>query len=582
MTREMTNRAVTVARMSGGPGQDRELSHGRQDNLMFEYCKKIGLDVIKPFYEVASGLDASKRPTLLEMMEFVLDPANEISHVVFPDLSRFSRSKSDPQTYLKLLDENDIIIHSAVDGTTSDDDNELYWDVSFLFNHEYSKTISRLTIGGQSQSVRNGNDISPVVAYGYEKYYVVEKENEGKEGKEVARQRPRWRPHPKHSEVVLLIFTMRDQKYHAMAICNHLNGLKIPAPRGGLWTTKTINNMLRNLAYIGYSQVGNKSRSAFPKHRRKRELVQNPNAHPAIVEKDLFNRVQALMPKVPRAQREPPRSHASPNPLSDRVKCGKCGHNANMIVSNSKNGGKKLMCSVKKNSGVAYCDSEDIELDDFLKTVGESLKERLSAPSIIQEQMETLAKNREEHVARQRDRQAVKAKRLKEIDQEKANLMTGLAAAKEEFPENVQDFNLSLSRLNKEKEQLNQQRQDMDEETSEMIAFLADPEGVLEALQELGDSIDPDDLEVTSRLLKSIVNLVEVSDDDAEMYYSVPLPNTVETTAGYKAPARLMRAGHPLLLGISDPAKVGGGPLKRECATCRQQQPRREGNQPPS
>ena len=78
--------------------------------------------------------------------------------------------------------------------------------------------------------------------------------------------------------------------------------------------------------------------------------------------------------------------------------------------------------------------------------------------------------------------------------------MTGLAAAKEEFPENVQDFNQSLSRLNKEKEQLNQQQQDMDEETSEMMAFLADPEGMLEALQELGDSIDPDDLEVTSRL----------------------------------------------------------------------------------
>ena len=211
------------------------------------------------------------------------------------------------------------------------------------------------------------------------------------------------------------------------------------------------------------------------------------------------------------------------------------------------------MCSVKKNSGVAYCDSEDIELDDFLKTVGESLKERLSAPSIIQEQMETLAKNSEEHVAREKDRQALKAKRLKEIDQEKANLMRGLAKAEEEFPENVQDFNQSLSRLNKEKEQINQQQQDMDEETSELMAFLADPEGVLEALQELGDSIDPDDLEVTSRFLKSIVNLVEVSDDDAEMYYSVPLPNTVETTAGYKAPARIKRAGHSLLLGISDP-----------------------------
>ena len=146
---------------------------------MFEYCKKKGLDVVRSFHEVASGLDASKRPTFLEVMDFVLDPANRISNVVFPDLSRFSRSKSDPHTYLKILDENDIIIHSAVDGTNSDDDNELYWDVSFLFNHEYSKTISALTIGGQSESVIRGNDISSVVAYGYEKYYVVEKAKEG-------------------------------------------------------------------------------------------------------------------------------------------------------------------------------------------------------------------------------------------------------------------------------------------------------------------------------------------------------------------------------------------------------------------
>ena len=577
MTREITNRAVTVARMSGGPGQDRELSHGRQDNLMFEYCKKKGLDVVKPFHEVASGLDASKRPTFLEVMDFVLDPASRISHVVFPDLSRFSRSKSDPHKYLNLLDENDIIIHSAVDETNSDDDNELYWDVSFLFNHEYSKTISKLTIGGQSQSVRKGNDISPVVAYGYEKYYVVEK---SKEGKEVTRRCPRWRPHPEHAKVVLLIFTMRDQKYLPMAICNHLNGLGIPAPRGGLWTTGTIINILRNMAYIGYSQVGKKSRSEFPRHRRKRELIQNPHAHPAIVPEDLFYRVQALMPKKPRAQREPPRSHDSPNPLSDRVKCAKCGPKANMIVANSKDGSKKLICTVKKKSGVACCDVQDIELDDFLKTVGESLKERLSAPSIIQEQLETLAKNSEEHVAQEKDRQAAITKRLREIDQQKAKLMTGYTKAEEEFPENVQDFNQALSRLNKEKEQLNQQRQDLDEKTSELMAFLTDPEGVLEALQELGNRIDPDDLEVTSRFLKSIVNLVEVSDDDAEMYYSVPLLNTTETTEGYKGCTPIKRAALPILLGQFDPADAGLNPEPQKTGRTASRSPRRRGAEP--
>ena len=514
---------------------------------MFGYCKEKGLDVIKPFYEVASGLDANKRPTLLEVVDFVLDPANGISHVVFQDLSRFSRSKSDPHIYLKLLQDHDIIIHPAHDKTNSDDDNELLWDVHFIFNHEYSKTISYLTIRGQSESVKMGNDISPVVTYGYEKYYVEEGD----------RQRPRWRPHPEHAKVVLTIFTMRDQKYLPMAICNHLNGLGIPAPRGGLWTTGTIINILRNMAYIGYSQVGKKSRSEFPRHRRKRELIQNPHAHAAIVPEDLYYRVQSLMPKKPRAQREPPRSHDSPNPLSDRVKCAKCGPKTNMIVANSTDGGKKLICTVKKKSGVACCDVQDIELDDFLKTVGEALKGRLSTPSIIQEQLETLAKNSEEHVAREKDRQAAIAKRLKETEQQKAKLMTAYIAAEEEFPENVQDFNRALSSLNKEKEQLNQQRQDLDEETSELMAFLADPEGVLEALQELGNRIDPDDLQITSRFLKSFISRVDVSDDDATMSFSVPLPKTVETKEGYKASAPILRGSCQLLLEQSATAEAG-------------------------
>ena len=571
MSREMTNRAVTVARISGGPGQDKQLSHGGQDNTMFAYCGKKGLNVIKSFYEVASGLDASRRPEFLEVIDFVLDPENQVSHVVFYDLSRFSRSKADPHTYLKLLDENDIIIHSASDETNSDDDNELLWDVSFIFNHEFSRTISKLTIRGQSDSVRMGNDISPVVAYGYEKYYV----------EEGGKLRPRWRPHPEHSKNVLLVFTMRDQKIMPMAICNHLNGQGIPAPQGGLWGTGTIINMLRNITYRGYSQVGKKSTSAFPKHRRSRELVQNPHAHPAIVPKKLFNRVQKLMPKKPRAEREPPRSHDSPNPISDRVKCGNRHHKlANMVVANSKNGGKKLTCAVKKRSGVKYCDNPDVELDDFLKTLGTSLKERLSAPSIIDEQLDALSRNTGEHIAQEQSRQEAIAKRLKDIEHEKAIMMAALKTAKESHPENLQDFNQALGSLNKEKEQLSRQQKELDEETQELIAFLADPEGLRDTIQELGEQIDPDDLEVTSRFLKSFVNRVDVSGEEATMYYSMPLSNTVETQTGHRASATIERGGPGILLEQCAPAGAGIDPLRIPSSLCLDGFPRRRGDRP--
>ena len=92
-----------------------------------------------------------------------------------------------------------------------------------------------------------------------------------------------------------------------------------------------------------------------------------------------------------------------------------------------------------------------MELGDFLRTVGKSLKEKLSGPEIVQEQLETFIKNSGDYAQQEKKRQAAIAKRLREIDQEKDNLMKGLANAQKDFPENVSDFNKSLSALSKEK-----------------------------------------------------------------------------------------------------------------------------------
>ena len=231
-----------------------------------------------------------------------------------------------------------------------------------------------------------------------------------------------------------------------------------------------------------------------------------------------------------------------------------------MVVANSKNGGKKLTCAVKKRSGVNYCNNPDVELDDFLKSVGTSLKERLSAPSIIEEQLNTLASNTGEHIAQEKSRQEAIAKRLKEIEHEKANLMAALKTAAESFPENVQDFNQALGSLNKEKEQLSRQQKNLEEETQELIAFLADPDGLRETIQELGDQIDPEDLELTSRFLKSFINRVDVSCEEATMYYSMPLAKTVETKNGHRASATIERGDPEILLEQCAPAGAGIDP----------------------
>ncbi len=539
------NRAVTYTRTSG-KSQDKKLSHAGQDRVIFAYVADKQLHTIKSFSEVGSGLDTSERPEFLEMIAYVLDPANDISHVIFHDLSRFSRGTDDPYIYLRILDEHDIIIHAADDRTNSDDDNDLLWGVRFALNHQQSKDISSLTIRGHNESVLMGNDISPVVAYGYEKYYF----------EDGSKMRPRWRPHPERAAHVVMMYTMRSQGHFPMAIRDRLEDLGIPPPRGLRWTTGTILKILRSNTYLGYSQVGKTSKSKFPRHRRRRKLVENPNAHPPLVSQELFDRVQALMPKLSRAQRPSPKSYTSPNPLINRVKCANHNDepNANMVVANSRSGGKKLTCSVKKGSGIRNCSNPDVELDDFLKTVGQSLAERLSNQGTMRQQLDDLNKTSGTQAAEEKDRQASIAKRLRAIEREKDTLIKGLRHAEQEFPENIADFNKALSALNKEKAQLEQQKTDIDHETKELMAFLAGPEGLSEAMAELGMAIDPEDLELTSRFLKTFIRRVEVSDDRATMYYSLPLPDTTMTEAGYMTSAPIQQGSSEILLDYAVPA----------------------------
>jgi DNA invertase Pin-like site-specific DNA recombinase len=112
---------------------------------MDKYLADNGLVDAGEFDDVGSGLSTDHRPGFLEMIAKALDPANDIGHIVFPDLSRYSRSKVDPHIYLAMLDEADITVHSVSDGKRSDTD-DISWDIQFSLNHKQSRDISFLSL----------------------------------------------------------------------------------------------------------------------------------------------------------------------------------------------------------------------------------------------------------------------------------------------------------------------------------------------------------------------------------------------------------------------------------------------------
>ena len=108
--------------------------------------------------------------------------------------------------------------------------------------------------------------------------------------------------------------------------------------------------------------------------------------------------------------------------------------------------------------------------------------------------------------------------RVREIDKEKSNVMAGIKKAEMEYPENVADFNQALSALNKEKAQLEQQRNEIDEETAELTACLADPEGLPEAMLDIRTYIDTEDPVETARFLQAFIIRVDVSESVYDLW----------------------------------------------------------------
>lgn len=516
-----SNRAVTYARTSS-PGQSGELSHGGQFRDIEKYLKDHGLVEVMRFEEVGSGLSASDRKTFQKSLSSALDPENNVSHIVFYDLSRFSRGRSDPRLYLEMLEEDNIILHSVVDGNSEDAD-ELTWDVKFSLNHKQSSDISRLTLRGQRDAILAGYAISSKIPFGYQRDYV---EAAGK-------RHPVYVPHPVNAAHVTRMFDMKDQGRTTHEIYQYLLDNDVPSPTGRpRWPKETIRNILTNRVYLGELEYFKSSRSKFPKNRKQYEQITRVDAHPALVAEDVFNRVQKRIEDNTRPKMASPRSESSPNPLSELVKCAECGGDPeeppNMTVITNRSG-KCLTCRAKKNNGINYCQSENVPLEPFLKLIVSSLMERALTREVLEEQIQSINENSAQLVDEERKRQGAITKRIAELNREKTSLKQRIREYEESHPRAVRDLMDDLETVIEEEDKLKSQRSHLDDEVAETVALATDPEAIIEAAMDMKTYLEADDRSVARDFLRGFIKRVDIAHGLATVHLRFPLPNNEGT-----------------------------------------------------
>lgn len=317
----------------------------RHHQALDECARRHGLVILEYFSEVVSGESLYARPQMLRLLEAV--EAGRCDAVLCMDLDRLSRGRmKDQGIILDAFREGGVLIITPdkVYDLSDEIDDELAEFKTFMSRREY-KIINKRLRRGLQRTIQEGCYVANA-PYGYRKA--------------TADRRPTLEVCEPEARLVRTMFRLYAEGFGCTAIARQINAMGGRPHRSGAFSRNSVARILRNPAYIGkivWNQTTSVRKNA--KGNSKHITVCNPREqwtvtdgiHPAIVDRELFDRVQAVM-----AGRYRPAHHDGTvrSPLAGLVKCAVCGGNMQRMLSK----GRSYLCCSRKGC----CCSTRLEL----------------------------------------------------------------------------------------------------------------------------------------------------------------------------------------------------------------------------
>ena len=299
-------RAAIYVRLSVEDTHTHSVSIETQQMIIARYLEQYPeISVYDTYIDNGATGTNFHRPGFQQMLSDI--EAGHVNCVIVKDLSRF----------ISISDDFDS---SKFKGDTGG------MDVAFkyLISEYYSRDMSIKTKSAKYAKMQRGEYQSKICPYGYRK---------SADG--------RMEPDPEAAAVVQLIFQLAAEGINATAITRELFRRNIPTPGQykaahgnhthdisrchGIWSASTILRILEDERYTGVYVIGKRAvlevggtRSRL-KDRESWYII--PDHHPAIVEKAVFDTVQASQLRFSQ-----PNKKKRDYPLKGKAFCGCCGH----------------------------------------------------------------------------------------------------------------------------------------------------------------------------------------------------------------------------------------------------------------
>ena len=296
-----------------------------QKSLLLQYVKENNLKVYDIYIDDGYSGTTFDRPGFNRLINDIENKL--VNMVITKDMSRLGRDYIKTGYYLeKYFPEHDIryiAITDNIDTYLNNSNNDIA-PFKAIMNDYYAKDISKKIKSSLRAKQKEGKWVGSRCPYGYDKdinnknHLVINEEQAG---------------------IVRYIFDLSLNGLTCFKIANKLTleNIKTPAQyynfnwknnynmNMGKWHPKTIKDILTNRLYTGdlvqnrRSKVNYKIKKVV--YNKECDYIVVPNTHEAIIDKELFDRVQSLIPKNV-GRNEKRENHL----LDGLLYCGECNH----------------------------------------------------------------------------------------------------------------------------------------------------------------------------------------------------------------------------------------------------------------
>ena len=279
--------AVIYARYS--TDSQREESIEGQIRECTAYAEKNGFTVVKHYIDRAISAKTDNRPQFQQMIK---DSERGIFDIIIVwKLDRFARKRYDSARYKTQLKRNGVKLVSATEVISAGPEGIILESVLEGYAEYYSADLSEKVVRGMTENALKGLYNGGTIPFGY-----------------MIDETRHYQPDPLLAPYVEQTFQKYADGATMTDLRDWLKAHNIKNSMGGEMSYNTIQRMLSNRRYIGELRL--------------RDVVQ-PNAIPALVSEDLFNKVQEKLVKNKKA---PARHKAEESYLlTTKLYCGKCG-----------------------------------------------------------------------------------------------------------------------------------------------------------------------------------------------------------------------------------------------------------------